>query len=129
MGETQRILPDNKVEDYQVLRAKHKQLLVEEANKRQELLKVMEPRDQWVDNCVQSCAKQFPEAKKAKELVSAQTKEKMMKAHFKEYDRAEFDSQFIYGLQPVLDGQPYHSCMTKCYYPKQVSKRASHYGN
>jgi len=65
----------------------------------------------------------------AKERVSAQTKEKMLKTHFKEYDREEFNNQFIFGLQPVLDGQPFHSCMTKCNHPKNVSARASHTGN
>jgi len=45
MSDTKRLLPDDKVEDYQILRAKHKELLAEEASKRQELLKTLEPRD------------------------------------------------------------------------------------
>jgi hypothetical protein len=57
---------------------------------------------------MKDCEKTFAESKKAKDRVSAQTKEKMMKAHFKEFDEEEFTKNFIFGLQPVLDGDPYH---------------------
>ena len=49
----------------------------------------------------------------------------MKKAHFKEFDMNEFDKNFIYGLQPVLDGQSYHHCQDSCGRPKRLSERAS----
>ena len=49
----------------------------------------------------------------------------MKKANFKEYDMSEFENNFVYGLQPVLDGQSYHHCQDSCTRPKRLSERAS----
>ena len=98
MSDTVRMLPEENKEDYVILRAKHKELLAVEAQKREHLLKVVEPRNKWIDSCLVDCAKNFKDSKLAMERVSGQTKEVMMKAKFKEYDMAEFQKNFVFGL-------------------------------
>ena len=99
-----------------------------EHQKRQELLKAVEPRDRWVQNCLKSCAVKYKDSKKAKDLVSAETKEKMLSKPLKEFNMDEFEKYYIFGLQPVLDGSKYQYCISSCERPQQLTKRASKLG-
>ena len=79
---------------------------------------------------MESCGKQFSESKKSvEELKVKASKENMMKAHFKEFTRAEFDKNYVYGLEPVIKGQDFHECVELCQVPKEMSGRASKIGN
>ena len=105
--DVRRLLPDDEVEEYKNLRAEHRILLNLEHQKRQELLKAVEPRDRWVQSCLKNCAVKYKDSKKAKDLVSAQTKEKMLAKPLKEFDMEEFEKHYVFGLEPVLEGSKY----------------------
>ena len=81
-------------------------------------------------DCIKSCDKRLPESRKAIEETKKRCKkEEMMKAHFKEFTREEFDKNFLHGLGPVLQGVDYYECAEKCKIPKEMSGRASKTGN
>ena len=97
-------LSEAEKQEYLSLKDQHKALIEQENQKRAELLKRMEPRNQFVEQCITNCAKLYPESKKAKEHVQKQTKETLLKQKLTQFDLPEFRKNFIFGLNPVLGG-------------------------
>ena len=82
-----------------------------------------------MDRCAADCAKRFAESKAMKDRVAAQfDKKNLAKMQFKEFNREEFDKNFLYGYEPILKGMDYFECESKCFAPKQISGRASEIG-
>ena len=58
------------------------------------------------------------------------TKEWLTKSSsFKNFTKEEFDNQFVYGLDPIMDGLEYVECKDQCKIPKEMSGRAAKIGN
>ena len=111
-------------------KAQYKDLKLKEQEAQKSLLESLEPRNKQIISCIDGCAKQFSEAKKSVDFLREKaTKETMMKAHFKEFTREEFDKNYTYGLEPVMKGIEYHDCVELCQVPKEMSGRASKIGN
>ena len=50
-------------------------------------------------------------------------------AKFKDFTREEFDKNYVYGLDPIVDGLEYRECTDTCKIPKDMSGRAARIGN
>ena len=93
------------------------------------MLKVMEPRTQMINQCIQACKTTYPDSFKMRQLIQEKTQKKVMdKARFKEFNKEEFDKNFIYGLDPILKAQDYTACQDKCEDARKLSGRAGKLG-
>ena len=89
----------------------------------------MTSRNKRVDKCIADCSKSFKTSFDAYNRVKEKTnKEAQKKANLKEFDKSEFEKNFVYGMQPVLDGWDYYDCKINCKYPRDLSKRAGQLG-
>ena len=79
-----------------------------------------------IKECIQDCKTTYKNSFDAYTDSQKRTnREEMLKCKFKEYDKAEFDKNFMYGLKPVENAYDYHNCRTTCEYARNVSGSAA----